>query len=592
MLQQILSGRYYIINHLGSGAFGYTYLAEDRHLPGNSLCVVKQLIPQVVNQITLRLFKTEAEVLAKLGSHAQIPQLYAYFQENQQFYLVQEFIAGNNLDDELTPGRKLNEHQVLTLLQEILEVLAFVHQQKVIHRDLKPNNIRRRQDGKIVLIDFGAVKQISYYTVNPPDQTNLTTVSIGTPGYMPSEQSQGKPKFSSDVYAVGMIGIQALTGIFPHQLLEDPRTGEIMWRNGVQVSDALADVLDKMVRYDFRQRYESASEALQAVMSLITPVTLNLSTSNPKTLDSINNLLPNLFSKSAIVKFLVGMGVISLVTAINFLKPTIINYNKPETTQSDNSSPKQSQSTPKSAPIVPVNNTPQREIIKPTSSSISTVASGQTIKTSDILINSFYFISDNAYQNASDADKEVSRLKTAGYNQALKFWIQDYPNLSGKSLFVVSPAIFNERQSCAEFLNTYSQQSSEAYCAFASKDVNASADRFYAANKVDIPAKLNTYSSENNQLSGFYFISDAAFKTSDEADRQVQKLQRQGYSQAGNFWIPNYPNLSGKSLFVVYPAQFKQRQSCANFLSNYRKKSPDAYCAFASKDRNAPADRF
>jgi serine/threonine protein kinase, bacterial len=409
---------------------------------------------------------------------------------------------------------------------------------------------------------------------------------------MPSEQSQGKPKFSSDVYAVGMIGIQALTGISPHQLPEDPRTGEIMWRNGLQVSDALADVLDKMVRYDFRQRYESASEALQAVMSLITPVTRNLSTSNPKTLDSINNRLPNLFSKSVSVKLLVGMGVISLITAINFLKPTIINFNKTETTQSDNSSPKQPQSTPKSAPIVPVNNTPPREIIKPTISPISKVASGQTIKNPDILIKSFYFISDNAYKNASDAEKEVNRLKTAGYNQALKFWIPDYPNLSGKSLFVVSPAIFNERQSCAELLNTYSQQSPEAYCAFASKDRNVSADRFYAANKRNPSSKLNISSSKNNQSYGFYFISDAAFKTSVEADNKVQSLRSKGYSQAGRFWIPTYPNLSGKPLFVVYPAQFNERQSCANFLSNYKKQSPDAYCAFASKDRNAPPDRF
>ncbi len=166
MLGKTLSGRYYIVKHLGGGGFGQTYLAEDRQLPGNPLCVVKQLKPQATDPLTLqvsqRLFDREAQVLYKLGKHDQIPQLLAHFEQEQEFYLVQEFIEGHELKQELAVGKQLNENQVMTLCGDILKILEFVHQQEVIHRDIKPSNlIRRKQDGKIVLIDFGAVKQVS-----------------------------------------------------------------------------------------------------------------------------------------------------------------------------------------------------------------------------------------------------------------------------------------------------------------------------------------------------------------------------------------------------------------------------------------------
>jgi serine/threonine protein kinase len=123
----------------------------------------------------------------------------------------------------------------------------------------------------LILIDFGAVKQITTQVVSPQRKTKFT-VAIGTPGYVPSEQAQGNPKLSSDVYAVGIIGIQALTGLLPEQLLKDADTDEIVWRHQARVSSELADILDKMVRYDFRQRYPSATEALQAVRELKNPL--------------------------------------------------------------------------------------------------------------------------------------------------------------------------------------------------------------------------------------------------------------------------------------------------------------------------------
>lgn len=230
---KILSNRYEIIKPIGSGAFGQAFLAKDNHLPGKPHCVVKHFKPEVINdkelQIARRLFNFEAEAIYKLGIHPQIPQLFAHFEENQEFYLVQEFIDGQDLSKEIQPDQPLHETYVIDLLKDILEVLAFVHDKNVIHRDIKPENLIRRQDEKIVLIDFGAVKQINTQLGNLPN-TGFKTIMIGTLGYMPSEQSNGKPRLSSDIYAVGMIGIQALTGKHPHELSEDSQTGEINWR--------------------------------------------------------------------------------------------------------------------------------------------------------------------------------------------------------------------------------------------------------------------------------------------------------------------------------------------------------------------------
>jgi serine/threonine protein kinase/Flp pilus assembly protein TadD len=267
-----LGGRYKVISQLGAGGFGQTFLAEDLHLPGNPRCVVKQLQPQVKDptslQIARRLFDTEAQALYKLGNHDQIPRLLAHFEQDQEFYLAQELIEGEPLSEEMT-GQPWRESQVIALLRDTLTALAFVHQQNVIHRDIKPSNlIRRKSDSKIVLIDFGAVKQASTVLVNP--ETGPTqTISIGTHGYMPNEQLGGNPRFCSDVYALGKLAIQALTGVPPKLLHEDPHTCEILWRDRAPyVSPDLADIIDKMVRYDFRARYPTAMQALADVEQL------------------------------------------------------------------------------------------------------------------------------------------------------------------------------------------------------------------------------------------------------------------------------------------------------------------------------------
>ena len=291
MIGKLLGGRYRVVKILGAGGFGQTYVAEDTHRPGNPKCVVKHLKPASGNSSFLqnarRLFQSEAETLEKLGNHDQIPRLLAYFEENQEFYLVQDFIQGHPLNVELQPSQRWTESKVCQLLHEVLGILVYVHSHGVIHRDIKPNNlIRRQQDSTLVLVDFGSVKQAWTQVVTELTQTRATfaigipaTIGIGTPGYMPIEQERGRPRHNSDIYALGMIGIQALTGLNPRQLLEDSDTGEILWQHQAHVSDALASVLTKMVRYHFKDRYPSAAEALQALQLLEIP-------HPPKDLDS------------------------------------------------------------------------------------------------------------------------------------------------------------------------------------------------------------------------------------------------------------------------------------------------------------------
>ncbi len=273
MIGKLLDHRYQVIRVLATGGFGQTYIAQDTRRPGNPICVVKHLKPANSDSnifvTAKRLFHSEAETLEKLSNHDQIPRLLAYFDENKEFFLVQEFIDGHTLNEELIPGQPWSETQVVQMLLEILSILEFVHQEGVIHRDIKPDNIiRRTADYKLVLVDFGAVKQLRSPLVTVGGQ-QTATVAIGTPGYMPTEQGQGKPRPNSDIYSLGIIAIQALTGVPVSQLQEDPDTGEINWQHLIPVNPDLVAILTKMVRYHFKERYQTAKEALQACQELV-----------------------------------------------------------------------------------------------------------------------------------------------------------------------------------------------------------------------------------------------------------------------------------------------------------------------------------
>ncbi|NEP89685.1 MAG: tetratricopeptide repeat protein [Okeania sp. SIO2C2] len=277
MIGQLLDGRYRVVQILSAGAFGQTYLAADTRRPGHPQCVVKQLRAPgnsyTIVRTAHRLFKQEAEILEKLGRHEQIPLLLAYFEENNQFYLVEEFIPGKPLNKEIIPGKPWQEKQVIKLLLEILEILVFVHENGVIHRDVNPSNLIRHQTNKkLVLIDFGSVKEVSHKIAAENGEVQRT-IATGTPSYMPIEQFQGIPQFNSDLYAVGMIGIQALTGIPGSELpkLQDLRPSNpsgILWRNRTLCSSNLANIVDRMVHYHYTKRYQSVEEVVKALQKI------------------------------------------------------------------------------------------------------------------------------------------------------------------------------------------------------------------------------------------------------------------------------------------------------------------------------------
>ncbi len=261
---KMLDGRYQIIKVLGYGGFSETYVAQDTKRPGNPQCVVKQLKPSGNKleglDVARRLFNSEAQTLEQLGKHSQIPQLLAYFEEEEEFYLVQEYILGHPLSQELPTGKIADETMVVNILLDLLQTLNFVHQNYVIHRDIKPSNIiRRESDGKLVLIDFGAVKEVTG-EFDILEETAYT-IGIGTKGYAPTEQCLGRPQYSSDIYAIGMIAIKALTGISPHDININ-EDGEWSWVHKANVSPQLAKIISKMVRNDFFNRYQIVSDVL------------------------------------------------------------------------------------------------------------------------------------------------------------------------------------------------------------------------------------------------------------------------------------------------------------------------------------------
>ncbi|MFN6528315.1 serine/threonine-protein kinase [Nostoc sp. ChiSLP03a] len=261
----VLRNRYRPIQLLGSGGFAKTYLAKDLDKL-NEYCVIKQFAPRVqgtaaINKAT-ELFEQEARRLQQLGEHPQIPTLLAYFEEENNLYLVQQFINGQNLLAELKQQGTFNEEKIWEVLLDLLNILKKVHQHKVIHRDIKPENIiRRSTDGKLVLIDFGISKQLTMTVITNP------VTRIGSPGYAPLEQIQdGKAYPASDLYSVGATCFHLLSGIHPWIMWEQQGYGWVSsWREHLHQpqSSELEKIIDKLLQKDYQQRYQSAEEVLQ-----------------------------------------------------------------------------------------------------------------------------------------------------------------------------------------------------------------------------------------------------------------------------------------------------------------------------------------
>jgi serine/threonine-protein kinase len=264
-MTDLLNHRYRILQTVGAGGFGQTFLAEDTQLPSKRRCVIKQLKPisdrPELYQLIKARFEREATILEALGEgNEQIPRLYAYFETNNLFYLVQEWIDGATLALAMPPGQT-SETAVQALLMSLLPVLEYIHSKGIIHRDIKPENIiLRRSNQQPVLIDFGAVKETVRTELNSQGQPTRSIV-IGTPGYMSSEQAMGKPVFSSDLYSLGLTAIYLLTGRSPYELETDSHTGEYIWQGfAPSIHPEFAAVLDRSIQSHRRDRFATAKE--------------------------------------------------------------------------------------------------------------------------------------------------------------------------------------------------------------------------------------------------------------------------------------------------------------------------------------------
>ncbi|MCH2050480.1 MAG: bifunctional serine/threonine-protein kinase/formylglycine-generating enzyme family protein [Trichodesmium sp. ALOHA_ZT_67] len=261
----VLRERYRPLKIIGEGGFGRTFQAVDEDKPSKPFCVIKQFFPQAQGTKNLekaaKLFAQEAERLDGLGRHSQIPELLAYFTQNNRQYLVQEFIDGQNLKQELEESVAFSENQILELLKSLLPVLEFIHSQQIIHRDIKPENIiRRRKDNQLVLVDFGAAK---YATMTALGRTGTV---IGSAGYVAPEQSVGKASFVSDIYSLGVTCIHLLTQIEPFDLF-DVSENDWVWRDYLQsnVSNECGEILDKMIVGATKKRFQNVGEILSVI---------------------------------------------------------------------------------------------------------------------------------------------------------------------------------------------------------------------------------------------------------------------------------------------------------------------------------------
>ncbi len=312
MLGTTLHSHYKIVKLLGTGRSGAAYLAEDIDLPTYPPCLVKKFQHvddnAIERSLIQQLFELQTTIFSQVGQHPQIPTLIAKFEEDGDRYLVREYIDGELLSKELAQGLRWSQSQVFDFLMDLMGILSFVHSFRYIHQEIDPENIIHRSlDGRFSLIGFSAVKDLgrTWHNNRPNHHQPQVPISIVTPGYIPYEQEQNAAQFNSDIYAVGVIAIQALTGKFPVD--RDPHSYELKWRDGVKLDLRMMDIIDKMVRPDYRDRYQSVLEVLADLQSFA------LTQIPPSKFD---RLKPHLIFGAAACTLLLGFGAVKLASKL------------------------------------------------------------------------------------------------------------------------------------------------------------------------------------------------------------------------------------------------------------------------------------
>ncbi|PPT05050.1 serine/threonine kinase [Geitlerinema sp. FC II] len=534
----LVNQRYRILHSIGRGGFGETFLVEDTHMPSSRRCVLKQLKPRTTDAKTTQLvrerFAREAATLESLGeAHPQIPTLYAYFTEGDQFYLVQEWIEGQTLTERVRSRGKLSDTEVRRLLSDLLPVLEFVHSRGIVHRDIKPDNIIvRDRDGLPVPIDFGAVRE-TMGTVVSSSGHPTSSIVIGTPGFMSGEQAVGRPMYSSDLYSLGLTAIFALTGKYPQEIPSDPRTGKLLWFEDVRVEDGLKRVLDKAIEPHPRDRFATVREMSAALQSPETvlqtppppsteatvavvprgerstaPSTVAATTAVPDPPAKSSNATKLLFG--AIVGGIVGGSVIATMAVRQSQRSDVTVVPTPTPTV---------EATP--TPTVEATPIPEER--------------------------GFYFLADSAYADRDNADKRLSALRDAGYNTAGSFWLPDYPNLSNKPYQQVYVDRFETRDACVEQLQAYGRDYPDSYCAFASTNPNTADERIAASEVVVVETPQETPQVPSDRPSpidaarDYYAAINAndlivAWNTLSRELQQDEGLHPKGFRDYQNWW--------------------------------------------------------
>ncbi len=318
-IKQLVGGRYLITNYLGGNEGVETYLANNLRRQYQSPCLIKQIeLPHSDdhNKIQLeRRFVEELSVLERLGYHEQIPQLRDHFEENDEFYLVQEYIQGKSLAQRIAQ-QNLSTAQIIQILDSSLSVLQFIHQNRLIHRNIKPSNlIVRELDQQVIVTDFGILHEIK-------TRSNLVNLvdnrSVDRQNYCPPEQVAGRPTISSDLYALGMTIIEALTGTKPVTFPREQK-GKLLWEQNLNLDRRLVKILDKLVQLDLGQRYPSADKVLNELRKINS---YDLNHHPPKT--KLQDVKTANRQPRSSWPLLVGLlGVICLLGSIEFTFPTV-----------------------------------------------------------------------------------------------------------------------------------------------------------------------------------------------------------------------------------------------------------------------------